>query len=100
MKIHFIGIGGIGLSAIARFLKHNKHEISGSDIKQTSITSQLIKEGINVTCPQSANNIKDDFDIVIYSAALTDDNPELIQSRVKANKNIIKKRSTSFNPWR
>ena len=91
MKIHFIGIGGIGLSAIARFLKHNKHEISGSDIEQTSITSQLIKEGINVTCPQSSNNIKDDFDIVIYSAALTDDNPELIQSRVKQIRTLSRK---------
>jgi len=41
MKIHFIGIGGIGLSALAKFLVNDGHKISGSDIKQTEITNDL-----------------------------------------------------------
>jgi UDP-N-acetylmuramate--alanine ligase len=91
MKVHFIGIGGIGLSALARFLNYDGHEISGSDMKSSPITKELQNEGIHVSCPQSANNIKDDFDLVIYSAAVTDENPELIQSRVKQIRTLSRK---------
>jgi len=90
MKIHFIGIGGIGLSALARFLNYNGHEVSGSDMKETTITNELKKEGITVYSPQSASNIKDP-DIVIYSAAVTDENPELIESRIKQIKTLSRK---------
>jgi UDP-N-acetylmuramate--alanine ligase len=90
MKIHFIGIGGIGLSALARFLNHNGHEISGSDMKSTPITQQLQAEGICVSCPQMASNIKDP-EIVIYSAAVTDENPELIESRIKQIRTLSRK---------
>ena len=44
MKIHFIGIGGIGLSALARFLKHDGHEVSGSDMKSSPLTKTLEEE--------------------------------------------------------
>ena len=91
MKVHFIGIGGIGLSALARFLNNDGHEISGSDMKKSPITEELINEGIKVSCPQSADNIKEDFDLVIYSAAVTDENPELIQSRIKQIKTLSRK---------
>lgn len=90
MKIHFIGIGGIGLSALARFLNHNGHEISGSDMKSTPITQQLEQEGIRVSSPQAASNIQDP-DIVIYSAAVTDENPELIESRIKQIRTLSRK---------
>lgn len=91
MKVHFIGIGGIGLSALARFLNFDGHEISGSDMKSSPITKALENEGINVSCPQMASNIKDDFDIVIYSAAVTDENPELIESRLKKIRTLSRK---------
>ena len=91
MKVHFIGIGGIGLSALARFLNNDGHEISGSDMKSSPITKELQNEGITVSCPQSADNINDDFDLVIYSAAVTDENPELIQSRVKQIRTLSRK---------
>ncbi|MGB5793173.1 UDP-N-acetylmuramate--L-alanine ligase [Poseidonibacter sp.] len=91
MKVHFIGIGGIGLSALARFLNNDGHEISGSDMKKSPITEDLINEGIKVTCPQSADNIQEDFDLVIYSAAVTDENPELIQSRMKQIRTLSRK---------
>lgn len=91
MKVHFIGIGGIGLSALARFLNFDGHEISGSDVKSSPITKELEKEGIKVSCPQEAKNIKDEFDIVIYSAAVTDENPELMESRLKQIRTLSRK---------
>ncbi|MGA1932926.1 UDP-N-acetylmuramate--L-alanine ligase [Arcobacter sp. YIC-464] len=91
MKVHFIGIGGIGLSALARFLKHDGHEVCGSDMKSTPITKELEKEGIKVSCPQDASNIADDLDLVIYSAAVTDENPELIESRLKQIRTLSRK---------
>ena len=90
MKVHFIGIGGIGLSALARFLNHTGHEISGSDMKSSPITRQLEQEGITIFCPQDASNIQDP-DIVIYSAAVTDENPELIESRIKQIRTLSRK---------
>ncbi|MAD42515.1 MAG: UDP-N-acetylmuramate--L-alanine ligase [Arcobacter sp.] len=91
MKVHFIGIGGIGLSALARFLNNDGHEISGSDMKSSPITKELQNEGIKVSCPQSADNIKDDFDLVIYSAAVTDENPELIEARLNQTRTLSRK---------
>ena len=91
MKVHFIGIGGIGLSALARFLNFDGHEVSGSDMKSSLITKALESEGIKVSCPQSAANINDDFDLVIYSAAVTDENPELIEARLKQIRTLSRK---------
>lgn len=91
MKVHFIGIGGIGLSALARFLNFDGHEVSGSDMKNSPITNALIEEGIKVKCPQDASNIDDDMDLVIYSAAVTDENPELMESRLKQIRTLSRK---------
>lgn len=91
MKVHFIGIGGIGLSALARFLNNDGHTISGSDMKSSPITKELQNEGIQVSCPQDAKNIKDDFDLVIYSAAVTDENPELIEARLNQIRTLSRK---------
>ena len=91
MRVHFIGIGGIGLSALARFLNFDGHSVSGSDMKSSSITKELEKEGIKVSCPQEAKNISDDLDLVIYSAAVTDENPELIEARLKQIRTLSRK---------
>lgn len=91
MRVHFIGIGGIGLSALARFLNFDGHKVSGSDMKSSPITKDLEKEGIKVSCPQDAKNISDDLDLVIYSAAVTDENPELIEARLKQIKTLSRK---------
>ncbi len=77
MKIHFIGIGGIGLSGLARFMQHEGYEVSGSDIRWTPLLQKLQKEGIEVFVPQSEQNITSDIDLVIYSAAIKPNNPEL-----------------------
>ena len=80
MKVHFIGIGGIGLSALARFLQYRGYEVSGSDIKNTPITKELKKEGILVNIPQSADSINNQ-DLVIYSAAVLNDNVEILEAK-------------------
>ena len=80
MKVHFIGIGGIGLSALARFLQYRGYEVSGSDIKETPITKELSKEGIKVNIPQSTDSINGQ-DLVIYSAAVLNDNIEIMEAK-------------------
>jgi UDP-N-acetylmuramate--alanine ligase len=76
MKIHFIGIGGIGLSALAKFLANDGHQISGSDIKQTEITNDLaLNFGAKVTIPHHADAVEG-VDRIIYSAAVRPNNPE------------------------
>ena len=75
-KIHFIGIGGIGLSALAKFLANDGHKISGSDIKQTEITNDLATHfDAKVTIPHHEDAVID-VDRVIYSAAVRPTNPE------------------------
>ncbi|HFD14030.1 MAG TPA: UDP-N-acetylmuramate--L-alanine ligase, partial [Epsilonproteobacteria bacterium] len=68
-KIHFIGIGGIGLSALAKFLVNDGHKISGSDIKQTEVTNDLATNfDAKITIPHHADAVEG-VDRVIYSAA-------------------------------
>ena len=94
-KVHFIGIGGIGLSALARFLKYRNWEVSGSDIKQTPITKTLQNEGIKVTIPHNKNAISNQ-DFIIYSAAITKDNVELVEARNKNLKILSRKKALSI----
>ena len=76
MKIHFIGIGGIGLSALAKFLANDGHTISGSDIKQTEITNDLATNfHAKITIPHHPDAVEG-VDIVIYSAAVRPTNVE------------------------
>ena len=75
-KIHFIGIGGIGLSALAKFLTNDGHKISGSDIKQTEITDDLATNfSAKITIPHHEDAVEG-VDIVVYSAAVRPTNPE------------------------
>jgi len=80
MKVHFIGIGGIGLSALARFLQYRGYTVTGSDVKSTPITKELEKEGIKVTIPQCASAISGQ-DLVIYSAAVQNHNVEIKEAK-------------------
>ena len=75
-KIHFIGIGGIGLSALAKFLVNDGHKISGSDIKQTEITNDLsVNFDAKITIPHHEEAVIG-VDRVIYSAAVRPNNSE------------------------
>ncbi len=91
-RVHFIGIGGIGLSAICRFLKKRGFEITGSDIKSTPITKALEKEGVKISIPHDKNNIQDQ-DLVIYSAAIKEDNEELIEAKKQGKKILSRKQA-------
>ena len=82
MKIHFIGIGGIGISGLAQYMHHKGHEVSGSDIKDTVITQNLRKQGIHVTVPHSADAINNQ-DLVVHSAIIRPDNPEIVAAKEK-----------------
>ena len=85
-KAHFIGIGGIGLSAIARYLKKLGYNVQGSDIKKTNLTNSLEKEGIRVFIPQKEENISDDIDFIIYTAVAKESNPERVAAKKKGIK--------------
>ena len=89
-KVHFIGIGGIGISAIARFLHEKGHKISGSDIKESKTTLELKDEDIEVITPNCKEAIKDQ-DFVVYSAAIKEDNIELVEARNKGIKCFSRK---------
>jgi len=90
LKIHFVGIGGIGLSGIARLLKSYGHEISGSDIIETSLTKKLESEGIKVTIPHSSDAINNQ-DLVIFTAVAKEDNPEIMEAKKRGIKTISRR---------
>lgn len=76
MNIHCIGIGGIGLSALARLLHEEGHQVSGSDASPSALTEELKKEGISVYDEHRDVHISQSIDWVIYSEAISKDNPE------------------------
>ncbi len=81
-SIHFIGIGGIGMSAIAEILNKIGFKISGSDINQNNITKKLLKKGIKVYKKHSWKNINNS-DMVVYSSAIKQNNEELKFAKLK-----------------
>jgi UDP-N-acetylmuramate--alanine ligase len=95
MHIHLIGVGGIGLSAIARLLKKEGHTVSGSDMKDTTLTKKLQKEDIEVTIPHNKNAINNQ-DIIIYSAAIKENNVELKEAREKGIKCLSRKEALNL----
>ena len=82
MKIHFIGIGGIGISGLAQYMQYKGHTVSGSDIKETLITKKLRSLGIDITIPHASSAITDQ-DLVVHSAIIRPDNPEIIAAKAK-----------------
>lgn len=81
--IHFVGIGGISMSGLAEILNYEGFKISGSDIKESDIVKGLRAQGIKVTLGQKAENIEDGTDIVVFTAAVKHDNPEIIAAEQK-----------------
>ncbi len=83
-KIHFVGIGGIGMSGIAEILINQGFEVSGSDLNLTEVTKRLEQIGAKVYEGHSAENVKD-VDVLVYSSAVIPDNAEV---RAAADRNI------------
>ncbi len=78
-KIYFIGIGGVSMSGIAHTLKHFGFDISGSDANNSDTIKVLIDSGIPVCIGSNPENIKN-VDLVVYTAAISKDNPELVMA--------------------
>ena len=83
INIHFIGIGGISMSGLAEILLDRGFGISGSDAKESDLTRHLIQKGAVVQYGQRASNITDDIRLVVYTAAIHPDNPELMEAEKK-----------------
>ncbi len=76
-KIHFIGIGGISMSGLAEIVHNRGFIVTGSDMKSSETTRHLEDIGIQIYYSHSAENIASDVDLVVYTAAIAKDNPEL-----------------------
>lgn len=79
-KVHFIGIGGISMSALAEILLKNGYKVSGSDMKSSNITDRLKEKGAEIFIGHAEENVLS-ADIVVYTAAISPDNPEFIKAK-------------------
>ncbi|RTZ90122.1 MAG: UDP-N-acetylmuramate--L-alanine ligase [Deltaproteobacteria bacterium] len=79
-KIHFVGIGGIGMSGIAELLHNQGYEVSGSDLKESDTTRRLAEMGCKIVYGHHPDHIKDAH-VVVMSSAVQPDNPEIIAAR-------------------
>jgi len=76
-RVHFVGIGGAGMSGIAEVMHNLGYEISGSDLRENAVTRRLAGLGINVIFGHEAANVSA-CDVVVVSTAIAADNPELV----------------------
>ncbi len=88
-KVHFVGIGGIGMSAIAEILVNQGFEVTGSDKSLSEVTDRLEQIGIKVYEGHSSDNLSD-ADVLVYSSAVSLDNPE-IKAAIERKIPIIKR---------
>jgi UDP-N-acetylmuramate--alanine ligase len=80
--IHFVGVGGIGMSGIAELLLNLGYEVSGSDLRESAVTQRLFQLGGKIFSGHNKENIEG-ADVVVYSSAVPHDNPELREAREK-----------------
>jgi UDP-N-acetylmuramate--alanine ligase len=81
--IHFVGIGGIGMSGIAEVLHNLGYEVTGSDLKESETTRRLWALGIKVHIGHNAENV-DDAHVLVTSSAVSNDNPEVMEAKKKS----------------
>ena len=79
-RVHFVGIGGIGMSGIAELVANLGYEVSGSDARRSDITDRLAGLGVRIHTGHHASNV-DNADVVVVSSAIGADNPELVEAR-------------------
>jgi UDP-N-acetylmuramate--alanine ligase len=79
-RIHFIGVGGIGMSGIAELLLNLGYDVSGSDMQRTDITDRLQSLGARISQGHDAHNVSD-AEVVVYSSAVRTTNPEMVAAR-------------------
>jgi UDP-N-acetylmuramate--alanine ligase len=78
--IHFVGIGGIGMSGLAEILRSMGFEVSGSDLKESSTTRRLASLGVRVALGHRTENVEG-ADVVVYSSAVSRENPEVTEAK-------------------
>jgi len=81
VKVHFVGIGGIGMSGIAELLLNLGYGVSGSDLKASDITRRLAGMGGVISEGHKAGNVAPDVDVVVISSAVRKNNPEVLAAR-------------------
>ena len=74
--VHFIGIGGISMSGLAEILLDEGFQVSGSDAQKSALTEHLEQKGAKIFIGQRASNIEEGMEVVVYTAAIHEDNPE------------------------
>jgi UDP-N-acetylmuramate--alanine ligase len=79
-RVHFVGVGGIGMSGIAELLSNLGYAVSGSDLRRSDVTARLESLGVRVSIGHDASHVGD-ADVVVYSSAARPDNPEIAEAR-------------------
>lgn len=80
-SVHFIGIGGIGMSAIARMFALQGKKVSGSDMAESEVTLELRKAGVRIFLEENSKNVPADCDLVIYTIAIPKEHAELVEAK-------------------
>lgn len=83
IHVHFIGIGGISMSGLAEILLNRHFTVTGSDMQSSDMTKHLEETGAKVVIGQKAENITDDIDLVVYTAAIHESNEEFAAAKNK-----------------
>src|SRR5690606_2476444 len=78
--VHFIGVGGIGMSGLAEILRTLEFDVSGSDLREGETTRRLTRLGVRIDVGHVAQNVRD-ADVVVYSSAIPAENPEMVEAR-------------------
>src|SRR3989344_5984124 len=87
-SVYLIGIGGIGISSLARWFLTNKWLVFGSDMARSVITQDLAKAGVKINFRHKNGNIKKYVDLIVYSQAINNENRDYIEA-VKSNKPMV-----------
>src|SRR6188474_3972841 len=78
--VHFIGVGGIGMSGLAEILRTLEFDVSGSDLREGENTRGLVRLGVRIDVGHKAENVQG-ADVIVYSSAIDEKNPEIVQAR-------------------
>ena len=102
IHVHFIGIGGISMSGFAELLHTMGFKVSGSDRSESKITKHLETLGISVIYEQTASNITSDIELVVYTAAVHEDNEEFAAAKAAGInlEEMLKTHGTSEGLWK
>ena len=77
-RVHFVGIGGCGMSGLARLLAQQGHLVTGSDLSPNGETTELRKLGAKIHAGHAARHVHPDTELLVYTSAVNSDNPELL----------------------